>query len=87
MEPETDEIARAIDKAVGRAGGAVTALPDRCFCAAPLRVENGLVLCDHGHSTPWLPRCRRNWFRSAGEMLEFFECVHGLPFEGLLIRW
>ena len=50
-------------------------------------VLDGLVLCDHGHSTPWPTRCQRNWFRSAGEMLEFFECVHGLPFEGLLIRW
>ena len=49
MEPETDEIARAIDKAVGRAGGAVTALPDRCFCAAPLRLDDGLVLCVGGH--------------------------------------
>ncbi len=24
-------------------------IPERCSCAAPLRVENGLVLCDHGH--------------------------------------
>ncbi len=50
MEPGTDEIARAIDKAVGGAGGAVTALPERCFCSAALRVDDGQVLCaDEGH--------------------------------------
>ena len=27
----------------------MTALPERCFCAVPLRVDDGLVLCDHGH--------------------------------------
>ena len=49
MEPGTDEIARAIDKAVGGAGGAETALRERCFCAAPLRIDDGLALSDHGH--------------------------------------
>ena len=49
MEAATDEIVRAIDKVVGCAGGAVTALPERCFGAAPLRVDDGLVVCDHGH--------------------------------------
>ncbi len=24
-------------------------IPERCFCSAPLRVDDGLVLCDHGH--------------------------------------
>ncbi len=27
----------------------MTALPERCFCTAPLLVDDGLVLCDHGH--------------------------------------
>ena len=26
-------------------------------------------------------------FRSTGELFYFFETNHGLPFEGLLIRW
>ena len=49
MTPGTDEIAGAPDKAVGGSGGGVTALPERCFCSAPLCVDDGLVLCDHGH--------------------------------------
>ncbi len=32
-----------------RAGGAVTALPKRCFCAALLLEDDGLVLCASGH--------------------------------------
>lgn len=30
---------------------------------------------------------RADGFREAGQMVEFFHETHGLPFEGLLIRW
>jgi len=30
---------------------------------------------------------RRDGFNSVSEMIRWFERVHGLPFEGLLIRW
>ena len=40
------------DKAYGPrgcAGGAVTAPAEHCSCTALLLVDDGLVLCDHGH--------------------------------------
>ncbi|MGE4293315.1 MAG: hypothetical protein AB7E32_14035 [Desulfovibrio sp.] len=62
-----------------------------CTKVLPIRMEKnqqgGLNVDLDGVAVNALRTAEADGFRTAHEMLEFFERTHGLPFEGVLIRW
>jgi hypothetical protein len=48
-----------------------------------ISLNDGPILPTWGATA--LARC--DGFSTAGEMIEWFRTVHGLPFEGVVIRW
>ena len=62
-----------------------------CSISSPIRIcEDGITF--EGHTVPWLSGAassvaKADGFVAAHLMREWFEKTHGLPFEGLLIRW
>ncbi len=66
----------------------------KCKSAKPIHISRNEygdpVLWRRGENGPeYLPlnTARRDGFRNEFEMADWFEKTHGLPFEGLLIRW
>jgi hypothetical protein len=48
---------------------------------------NGVKWCYHGISLGMESFAERDGFQNWSEMVEWFRSTHGLPFEGVLIRW